>query len=255
MRCVHPSEVDALKRRVGPAIESLGDPTLARDWRDYERRGVDWLDAPRELEHGRDLEARLAWLQGPRSRQPRPRANTGPHAVGETLGYPSVAELKDLLAAKKKEVTEIRAAGAAAMPAWQAAAPELASAWARDMAAADRPFDRASADAQAVIDTVPGMLDEIPVMAPPGEDKSVWDALVEASKPYQDLGLRLAAAGHAPAPYTVPQPKATDVDLHVYKAADRATQVIEEVATKSGGILAVVGLVVGVVLVSRIVRK
>ena len=270
MTCVHPEDVAALKRRLGPAFDALAARApidferfdrgssdqyeLVDAWRAYESAPVDWLDAHLELERGKDLEARLAWMQGPRTRRPG-RANTGPHAVGETFGMHTVAELRDLLAAKQKERDEVNKAGSLARPEWQAADAAAFAAWSRDLAAANDEFERARSDAQGVIDFVPGILDEAPLVTPPGQTKSVWDSVIEASKPYLGLTLRLTQAGHAPAPYTVPQPTAPDRDLQVYKAADRGVQGIESVGRQTGGVVAALAAVVGVALFVKIVRK
>ena len=269
---VQPRDVDALKRRLGGAFDALAalDPKVAlgslgpdasersrlvRDWYAFEASAVDWLDAPVELERGRDLEARLSWLQGPRRHEGRD--NTGPHAVGETLGMHTVDELRDLLAAKQKERDEVTKAGAAATPSWSATDPAAYAAWAADLARANTAFEVARSGAQGIVDWLPGEAPEsggpLSIFSVPGVD--AWDNLVLASKPYKDLTLRLVAAGHAPAPYRVPQPTAADRDLGAYKMADEAAKGIENVGRGAGGIVVAVAAVVGVALFVRFVRK
>jgi hypothetical protein len=94
---VAPEAVAALRARTHPAIQALllkedlsaKTPTphgreaaaLVAEWSEYMAHEVDWLSAPDALEHGRDLEARLAALQGPRPTAADRAHNTGPHQV------------------------------------------------------------------------------------------------------------------------------------------------------------------------------
>jgi hypothetical protein len=245
---VHPDDVERFRARLEPAFAQIANVlddvvsgpditadwrnearALRRDWLTWCRRPIDWRSAPDVLESGRDLEARLAILQGPESRYRR--GGRGGSTVGTLFGLPTVGELADLLAAKKKEVTEIRAAWTAAHAAWTAADAPAADAFARDIAAADARFDAAASSAQGVIAVTPDAIAAVvPIATPPGEERSTYAELVEASKPYVDLFVRLKGAGHAPAPYIVPQPKSADADLGVYEGADTLAHGVERAA-------------------------
>lgn len=275
MSPVHPADVDAFKRRLAPAFRALGvrraegQPfreayALWHAWNAYLATPVDWIDAPRELERGRDLEARLSWLQGPGLR-PFVRTNTGPtHEVGAFLGKPTVAELADLLKSKQAERDGITKAIPVQVDAWAAVDAPAAHAWLADLAAANAAFEIARADAQGVIDAIPDAiasvtpieLPDLPIIGSPHVQKNVWDQLIEASKPYVHLYGRIQAAGHPPPAYTIPQPTAPDPDLKAYQAADKATQGIEAAAkTAESYIVPILAIGAGVVLVSFLVRK
>ena len=261
---VAPAAVLALKARLRPAFAELARrgrrgpeaEALEGAWRVYEQAPVDWLDAPRELERGRDLEARLAWLQGPGASVATPRTNTGPTRVGEFLGMHTVRELRDFLAAKAKERDETSRQGAAALPAWQKTDAPAAAAWASDLAAANAAFDHAASAAQLTIDLVPDALAGVtPIPEPPGMGASVWQGVLEASKPYPDLQARLRAAGAVLEPYKVPQPTAADPDLEAYKAADTSVRAVEDVAKATVSVALPVLAVGGLVLIALAVRR
>lgn len=274
MKATHPRDVDALKRRLGPAFdeleqrEDLGAHSplergeLLEEWRAFEAAPADWLDAHHELERGKDLEGRLAWLQGPGPRLRR-RTNTGPtHATGEIFGWHTVDELRDLLAAKSVEAAKITEAGNLAASTWGTADPAAYAAFDADLHAAGVAFERARSDAQGVIDAVPAaiagatpILDDPGLLDAEGKPQNVWTELVNASKPYLALEARLSAAGHAPAPYAVLQPKATDVDLGAYKVADKGAQAIEAAAQTGLKYAIPIAIGVGLFVVVRAVRK
>ena len=225
---VHPRDVEAFKARLGPAMfaaaATLRSPeaeALARQWSDYASRRASWASAPADLERGRDMEARLALLQGPHARR------VGAHAVGSILGFWSVGELHDLLAAKAYEVTQINAAASACAPAWAAADPASYGRWAGDLYDANQAFAKAQKSAQQVLDFVPQAMWSF---TPAG---SAWDGVIQASHPFNDLNRRMLQDGRcAPADFSkTPQPTASDLDLKVFQATDVATKKIEGAAS------------------------
>jgi hypothetical protein len=225
---VHPGDVEALKARLGPAVlaaaATLRSPeaeALARQWSDYCAHRATWASAPTELEQGRDLEARLAMLQGPGARGGRG------HTVGSILGFWSVGELHDLLAAKAYEVTQINAAASACAPSWASANPVAYGQWAGELYDANQAFAKAQTSAQHVLDFVPQAMWSF---TPAG---SAWDDVIQASHPYSELYRRMVKDGHcAPADFSkTPQPTASDLDLKIFQATDIATKKIEGAAS------------------------
>jgi hypothetical protein len=225
---VHPRDVEALKARVGPAVlavaATLRSPeagALAHRWSEYCAHRATWATAPAELELGHDLEAQLALLQGPGTRRGKI------HAVGSILGFWSVGELHDLLAAKAYEVTQINAAANACAPSWAAADPVSYGKWAGDLYDANQAFAKAQTNAQQVLDLVPQAMWSF---TPAG---SAWDEVIQASHPFNDLSLRMVQQGRcAPADFSkTPQPTASDLDLKIFQATDVATKKIEGAAS------------------------
>jgi hypothetical protein len=224
---VHPADVEAFKARLGPAVlaaaTALRSPEaeeLARRWGDYAVRRATWASAPADLEDGRDLEARLALLQGPQ------RASGRPHAVGTILGAWTIGELHDLLAAKAYEVGQINAVATSCAPAWAAADPTGYGQWAGELYDANQAFAVAQKSAQGVLDLAP---QAIWSFTPAG---LAWDQVIAASHPFQGLYARMTQSGQCAAPdfSRMPQPTASDLDLNVFKLADVATKKIEGAA-------------------------
>jgi hypothetical protein len=135
---VDPREVVALKRRLhGAFVMLLGaelgakSPATVRArelldlvhaWNAYLARPVDWVNAPDELEHGFDLEARLAMLEG--AGQP---VRTGEQPTGSpsSTTMPIVVTPGDVLAYRKlwdSYVMGIARAALQAAGAWDAVA-------------------------------------------------------------------------------------------------------------------------------------
>ena len=225
---VHPRDVEALMARLGPAVWSaaatLRSPEaedLARRWGEYVERRVTWASAPADLEDGRDLEARLAVLQGPGRSQARP------HAVGTILGAWTIGELHDLLAAKKYEVGQINAAATSCAAAWAAADPTGYGQWAGELYDANQAFAAAQRSAQQVLDFA---LQAVWSFTPAG---AAWDQVIEASHPFQGLYARMMQSGYCAAPdfSQMPQPTASDIDLKAFKLTDVATKKLEGAAT------------------------
>jgi hypothetical protein len=194
---------------------------LARRWGDYVTRRVTWASAPADLEDGRDLEARLALLQGPR------RAARRPHAVGTILGAWTIGELHDLLAAKAYEVGQINAAATACGPAWAGADPTSYGQWAGELYDANQAFASAQKGAQQVLDFTPHAIWSF---TPAG---IAWDQVIQASHPFQGLLDRMMQSGHCTAPdfSQLPQPTASDIDLRAFQVTDTATKKIEGAAS------------------------
>lgn len=143
---VHPREVTRFGERLDPAFQAMSVLSqqgprfleayaLWQSWSAWRAREPDWLSAPQLLEHGRDLEARLARLQGPLPGGPRRRENTGPLSPAADPRQIRVAEAAglgadhigpgDVLAYRKlwdAYVMGTARAATAAAEAWDAAA-------------------------------------------------------------------------------------------------------------------------------------
>jgi hypothetical protein len=256
---VHPRDVEALKARLGPAVLSAARTLLspeaedlARRWGEYVARRVTWVSAPADFEDGRDLEARLAVLQGP------PRSHARPHTVGTVLGAWTIGELHDLLAAKTYEVKQINAAATSCAPAWAAADPTGYGQWAGELYDANQAFAAAQKNAQQVVDFTPqGIWSFTPAGA-------AWEHLIAAARSFRGLFARMMDSGTCAAPdfSQMPQPTASDLDLRVFKLTDVATKKIEGAATSavsavsSRGSWFVLGLAValGAVVLLKVAR-
>jgi hypothetical protein len=95
---VLPSEVEAMKARLGPAVASVATTVrspeaeaIARQWADYVARRTTWASAPEDLETARDFEARLALMHGVRVGQAapstEPESSHGLVTPGDVLAY------------------------------------------------------------------------------------------------------------------------------------------------------------------------
>ncbi|MFI4971195.1 MAG: hypothetical protein ACHP7H_00830 [Hyphomicrobiales bacterium] len=248
--------------RSGPAASSAEARALWAEWSAFVDTPAEWWTAREELERGRDLEARLAALQGPGEVPAEARRhNTGPHTTGTIAGEPTVTELADLIKAKVYEVARVSDAASAAGPAWAARDPLAYGAFASALYDATAAFEAARADAQGVVDLVPEILWAVTPanIPPPGENKlGPWGELTKASAPFKELYRRLLTDGQSPGVdmSAIPQPKGTDVDLQTYKAADVATEKIEEAAkgTRSAAGVVLV-FAAGVCATALLVRK
>ncbi len=231
---VHPDQVRALQARVHPAMAALlraelaGDKahrgrareaaTLVADWNRYLAAEVDWLSAPDALEHGLDLEARLAGLQGPGG--PRHGAhNRGPHRTGSVLGMPTVGELSDLLDAFSYQVGILTAAFNDCGD-WQTKDPTTYAQWQKDFQSAITQFGSAWDQAHARITSVPQAAWSF---WPAGD---AWDNVLGTKHLFTDLDRRMRAAGIcAPPDYSLmPQPKSSDLDLKAYNFSGAVLQ-------------------------------
>ncbi len=236
MAYVSPSAVAAMRARLAPAFAAGGlgagagteASRLAAEgqaWCSGPRCGL--LDAPAVLEHGRDLEARLAVFQG----GPHPRQSA---RTGEVLGMHTVAELADLVAAERYQLGQFLSIQAC--PAWAAADPAGYGAWAADVFDTAAKLSAAIEAAQSIIDLTPAAVASVtPTRAITGL-VDLWQALVDAAHPFVDLARRFIAAGFCPFPDMrgMPQPKAPDLDLRAYVWSDAAAKKIEDVGAGMG---------------------
>jgi hypothetical protein len=192
-----------------------GARTLLNDWNDFVTRPIDWLNAPAEFEHGRDLEARLATLQGDAA-----PLRAASHRVGEVLGMHTFGELSDLRDALSYTVGQLTAAYNDCAAQWRAADPATHDAWKNDFDAALKSFGSDWDAAGLAIGTFPSWLpfaDAIPGVVP-SASSAAWDAIVNDMHTFGDLDRRMRAAGICTAPTyaDMPQPTHSDLDLNIY---------------------------------------
>jgi hypothetical protein len=241
---VHPSEVHVLKHRLDGAFRALHQTELAgqplagsargreaRDlmhaWNAYVARPADWVSAPQELEHGRDLEARLAVLQGDAR-----GASSSLHQTGTIAGLWTVGELADLLDALSYTVGVVTAAWNDCETQWRAADPAGAAAWKADFDQGIAQFGKAWDEAHAIVSLLP---DWMPIAdAIPGLVKSAatvaWDDVVATVHTFTGLDRTMRAAGVCAAPTypNMPQPTRSDLDLKAFNLTGGALQGIQK---------------------------
>ena len=171
---------------------------------------------------------------------PNPKASWGMRfrAAGDEFGtiggLYTIAELKDLIAAKDVEVAVLDKDGAAFMPSWQQNDPIAADNWATDFAALKSDYQAKRSFAQSEIST--SAWTPLPANTIPADPayrailaslNSLWESHGIGPGSLSDLRSRLTAAGGKASVYTVPQPKAgSDADLNTYKAADTTLKAI-----------------------------
>jgi hypothetical protein len=218
---VDPRDVLALKARLhgafvamhgvelGPAAASTTPraheaSALVDAWSEYLSRPVDWLNAPAELEHGLDLEARLAMLQG----------DGGPfgharHRAGELLGMHTVGELSDLRDALSYTVGQLTAAYNDCAEQWKAADASSHDAWKAD-------FDQAIQRFGKDWDSADTLIEYLPDWAPIGDE--TWNAIVSDIHAFTGLDRRIRTAGICTGPTypNMPQPSHSDIDLKLF---------------------------------------
>jgi hypothetical protein len=150
------------------------------------------------------------------------------------LGKPTVAELKDLLAAKDYTIGQLDRAYADFAPTWVARDSAAFTDWTSDWNAFHKRYDTARTAAQRAIDFA--KLNVAPESLLVAEDE--YGAVLKALKQIdgtitkgdlQDLYDRIAGAGKTPDLSRTPQPAATDMDLRAYSAADRTLKAVEAV--------------------------
>jgi hypothetical protein len=161
-------------------------------------------------------------------------------SFGMTLtGAYSLAELKDLLDAKDKELLVLRGDAEAFFPTWQAKDPAAANYWKSDFQNLQKNYADVRGRAKAEIAASHLLPDNMV-----GEDGLYYEVLYvfnlgwkehnAATDTLMNLRSRLQAAGAKMSPYTVPQPKAgTDFQQNVFKAADDAWKGIGDAAHKT----------------------
>ena len=238
MAFADPLAVAAMRARLAPAFASIGAGSAPGSERArVAAEGLAWcggapcglLEAPAALEHGRDLEARLAVLQGGGA----PRG--GRTSAGEVLGMHTVAELADLLAAERYQLAQFDAIKAC--PAWAEADPAGYGAWAADVFDASAKLAAAIETAQSVVDFTPAAIASVTPARAISGPLDLWQSLLDAAHPFVDLCRRFMVAGFCPMPSMagMPQPKAPDLDLRAYIWTDAAAKKIESAAGALGG--------------------
>ena len=243
---VHPDRVDAMKRDLHRAMGALhvelgGDSrstprereiaALIGDWNHWLAHPTDWLTAPDVLEMGRDIEARIATLQGP---PPDRGLLTGPHPhrAGEVLGMHTVGEMSDLRDALAYEVGQLTAAYNACADSWKAADAATNDAWKADFDAALAQFGRAYDQVQAILNA-PLALMAFPYIGV----EDAWNALTATIHAFTDLDRRLRVAGVCTPPdyKDMPQPQHSDLDLKVYNFSGSVLKGVQKGAQAVGG--------------------
>jgi hypothetical protein len=217
---VDPAQVAALRARLHSAFLALHQGALAggvadtsraheahsliHAWNEYLCRPVDWLNAPDELQHGLDLEARLAMLQGDGLRRDPLR-----HRAGELLGFNTVGELSDLRDALSYTVGQLTAAYNECADYWKSADATSHDGWKAD-------FDRALQRFGQDWDSADTVLKNLPDWAPIGD--TTWNAIASDIHAFTDLDRRMRAAGLCTAPTyaNMPQPSHSDIDLKAF---------------------------------------
>jgi hypothetical protein len=205
-----------------PGARAREAARLVADWNRYLAVDVDWLSAPDALEHGRDLEARLAALQGPAARAPD-RHRTAAHRTGSVLGMPTVGELSDLIDAFSFQVGVLTAAFNDCAD-WQAKDPTTYAQWQKDFQSAVTQFGSAWDQAHAVLEGVPQAVWNI---WPAGD---TWDVVLQTKHLFADLDRRMRAAGVCTSPdYSLtPQPKHSDLDLKAFNFSGDVVQGVQK---------------------------
>lgn len=156
---------------------------------------------------------------------------------GTVGGLYTVAELRDLIAAKNKEVEVLTADGNKFLPTWRETDPMAADAWANDLATLIRDYDAAIAIANKTI--TEGRL--LPENMSPADSEyrgvltavnNLWQQKTDGPGSLGDLRSRLQAAGAVMTAYAVDQPKkGSDFDTSVY----RETEPIVTLPGEAGG--------------------
>ena len=144
------------------------------------------------------------------------------------FGQNSVAELRDLTNAKDYTVNQVQSGYDAFAHDWQAKDPETEADWKRDWTTFLVKYKAARALAAGAFGKAKVMIGVRDSLIPaPIEYAAILKALrqtegVQTKGDLQDLYDRLVAAGAKVDVSKTPQPKAEDVDLSAYKAADTA---------------------------------
>jgi hypothetical protein len=189
-------------------------------------------------------------------------------------GLYSVAELKDLIAAKDTELQTLATAAASFEPTWKASAPSTEAAWQTDYQNLLSRYSLVRAEAEATIsageftplpdadipaDTqyhlVLGALQQTSGVVSPGDFQDIWDRLNAAIVATPSVSVNPLTQGPP-----VPQPgKGTDTDLSAYQTTDSITRALVTPSGDAGagkpGWLLTAG-VIGVVVyaIDRLVR-
>ena len=148
------------------------------------------------------------------------------------LGQQTVAELRDLLAAKDYTVRQIEQAYKDFASTWEKRDASAFTDWTADWHTFRRRYDAARASAQHAIDGAKLNPLSDSLLPADAEYQGVLHALKQVDGTItrgdlQDLYNRITAAGKTPDVSQTPQPKAPDEDLRAYKAADTAVKAVE----------------------------
>ena len=171
------------------------------------------------------------------------------------LGKHTVHELNDLVNALSYEVSQTQKASAACA-AWAQRDPPAFADWSAKLAQAVAGWSHAVHVAMVRIDETPHALwDTVPA-------ESHYQGCLTAFKPFDDLIRTFMQTSQCAITFDhTPQPTAPDLDLDVYKGADKAAKWIEKESSSVTGkaksyapVVAVVGLGALVVVVVA-VRK
>jgi hypothetical protein len=148
--------------------------------------------------------------------------------VGTVFGDRTIAELRDLVAAKDVEMSELDAAIAAFGPTWAEKDIDAVTAWDRDWTALLARYAPARVAAQKKLDST-GPLSDDWTPAEGEYERLIRSLQKEDGKTspgdHIDLVGRIIDAG-AKLDYRVPQPVANDVDLSTFL---RASKVLKEI--------------------------
>jgi len=165
------------------------------------------------------------------------------------LGQYTIADLRDLIAAKDAEMKAIAASFAAFKSTWESADPSAAKAWEEDWLALAQRYIAARESAEIVL--AASHLNPVPESLSPAQEAyiAILRALqaqdrVTSPGDATDLAGRLVDAGAA-LHYEVPQPLAQDWDLTAIRATDKAVDYAKGVAKKVADTLPTVGIAVG----------
>jgi len=174
--------------------------------------------------------------------------------LGTFLRQPSVEDLRNLINAKDYELNQIYKHYMAFWQMWETVDLPAKLDWANDWNALLARYKKAKETAQWAFDKAAGQPWPDSVILAPDEWNTVlralrknWDGKTGGTLEKgdeADLEFRLSAASHKSSDFShEPQPTG-DVDLEIFKAADKATKGIETVAGKIANYVPI-GLAIG----------
>jgi hypothetical protein len=155
-----------------------------------------------------------------------------PPEYGLVMNMYTIAELKDLIAAKDAEVKHLADTASIFLPKWRSKDVTAAGVWESDYNVFSGKYKAARKTAQ---DTIDGASSLIPESMNPADDE--YRGLLSAMNPMwtqntwgpgsiEDLSDRITKAGAVQKPYTVPQPrKGTDFDLNTMNSLPDVTKI------------------------------
>ena len=218
---VRPDEVYGLRARLAPAIFASGDRALRRAWERHTAAPCGWYEAPARLAEARAFEDELA-NRGLFGRQIFPDA-AHRHTTGSIAGHATVAELADLVADQRFQLAALDKVKPCA--AWAAADPAGYGAWAASLFDASAAMTRRLEQADTIITITPDAVASVT----PAQD--MWDAILEAAKPFHGIMQTLGKAGYCTLDLSGrPAPKASDPDLKAYNWSGDALDDVKSAA-------------------------